>query len=182
MLKQAEIFYYWSWDKRIIVIHSLLIVITSLSLIYFFTKYFTFYAVLPVVILILWGFYFFQKIKTYRYIKILKGCISAQNGTVYSGLIKLRKSLSPGIAILRGDLFILIPVTGRRTKVYFEKITAVNMGKMMPGSWLFGKRVFNISLGEDKSVSFVLTNADAEYWLKVLQSLPGNFAVSQTEV
>ena len=182
IFKQTEAFYYWSWDMRLIVIQILLFNILSLSLIYFITKYPSWYAVLTFVIFILWFYYIYQRIKIYRQIKILYGCISARNGTVYSGLIKLRNSFSPGIAILREDLFILIPVAGRRAKVFFEKITAVNVEHKMPGSLLVNKHVFTISLGENKSVSFVLTSSDAENWSQVLQSLPANFSVSQTEV
>lgn len=178
--KLTEIFYYWSWDIRLIVIHILLIKLSSLSLLYFFAKNPSWFAVLPVVIFILWFYYIYQKFKTYRVIKILYGCISAQNGQVYSGLINLRNSLSPGIAILRKDLFILIPVAGRRTKVFFDKITAVNVDCEMSGSLLVDKQVFNISLRENKSVSFALRSADAESWLQELPFMPGESAVSQT--
>lgn len=102
---------------------------------------------------------------------VLKGCISARNGEVAASLLYFRNKALPGIAILRDDVIILIPVFGRRHKIFFDKFKSIKEVKKMPGKWLLGKRIFNIQFETKPSVLFAVPDSVGKRWAVVFQSI-----------
>jgi len=102
---------------------------------------------------------------------VLKGCISAQKGEVVASLIYFRKKGLPGVAILRDDVIILIPIFGRRHKIFFDKLKSIEEIKKMPGQWLLGKHIFNIEFETKPSVLFAIPESVAKRWAVIFKSI-----------
>lgn len=109
--------------------------------------------------------------KTNKLVGVLKGCISAQNGEVVAGLLCFKNKSIPGIAILRNDVIILIPVFGRRHKIFFDKLKTIKEVNKMPGEWLLAKRVFKIEFETKPSVLFAVPGSVGKRWAVILKNV-----------
>jgi hypothetical protein len=126
---------------------------------------------LPATLIFLLSNYIARAKNINKMIVTLKGCISAQNGETVEGLVCIKDQRSAGIIIMRKDLFILIPVIGRRTKVYFNKITSVTENKLNPIRYLFAKREFTVEVDNVKKVSFGVAESVGKRWAVILNNL-----------
>lgn len=158
----------WPWNASVIYTISLVYIFAWMLITFNLWHQFSNTAFFSVILLLPLFIYIFRYKKINKMITVLKGCISAQNGETAEGLVCLNGVVSPGIAIMRDNLFILIPVTGRRTKVFFENITAINETKSVALKYLFAKRVFNVEVGENKSVSFAVRESVGKRWWVML--------------
>lgn len=104
-------------------------------------------------------------------IKVLQGCISAQNGEVIASLLYFKNKSVPGIAILRDDVIILIPIFGRRHKIFFDRIKIIEETDKIPGKWLFGKCVFSIEFETKATVLFAVPCSVGKRWATVFQGI-----------
>ena len=156
--------YHDKWIWELAVYYGLLFVaLIFFAGLYLFSK-FNFYALFILIVLIpvLVLLSHYQKIN--KLVAVLKGCISAQNGEVVASLLYFKNKSIPGIAILRDDVIILIPVFGRRHKIFFDKLKTIKEVNRMPGEWLLGKRVFLIEFEEKPSVLFAVPESAGKRW------------------
>lgn len=160
----------WPWSTSVICSFSLLFIIAWGGLSFYLWCLFSFSSIYSLVLLIPLLVYIFYFRRVNKMISTLKGCISAQNGEVEEGYVCLHGKCSPGITIMRDNLFILIPVNGQRTKVFFEKITVVNETKSMALKCLGAKRLFQVEVGQNRSVSFSVKDSVAKRWSVLLAS------------
>ncbi len=157
----------WVWELAVyyVLIFIALIFFTGLYLF----SHFNFYALFILFLLIPVIFLFIRYQKINKLVAVLKGCISAQNGEVVASLLYFKNKSIPGIAILRDDVIILIPVFGRRHKIFFDKLKVIKEVNSMPGEWLLGKRVFNIEFEKKPSVLFAVPGSVGKRWGLVLK-------------
>ena len=158
----------WPWSTAVICLFSMLYIFVWAVISFYLWCRFSSVATFSLVLLIPLVVYIFRYRKINKMITVLKGCISAQNGETQEGYVRLHGQLSPGITIMRDNLFILIPVNGRRTKVFFEKMTAVKEKKSVTLKYLFAKRIFQIDVGQNKSVSFAVKESVGKRWSVLL--------------
>ena len=168
----ALVFHYhnkWVWESVVyyVLIFVALIFFTGIHLFSQFNYYALFILLLFIPVLI----FFYRQQKTNKLVEVLKGCISAQNGEVVASLLYFKNKSIPGIAILRDDVIILIPIFGRRHKIFFDKLKSIKEVNNMPGEWLLGKRVFNIEFETKPSVLFAVPESAGKRWGLVFQDL-----------
>ncbi len=159
----------WIWESAVYFVF-IFVVIILLATLYFFPRFN--FASLFILVFLVPAFIFFnhyQRIS--KMVGVLKGCISAQNGEVVASLLYFRNKALPGIAILREDVIILIPVFGRRHKIFFDKFKSIKETNKVPGKWLLGKRVFNIEFETKPSVLFAVPGSVGKRWTVVFQSI-----------
>ena len=158
----------WPWSTVVICSFSLLYIFAWAVVSFYLCCRFSLAALFLPALLIPLAVYVFRCRKINKKISVLKGCISAQNGETHEGYVYLHGQLSPGITIMRDNLFILIPVNGRRTKIFFKKMTAVKETKSVTLKYLCAKRIFQVEMGEKKSVKFVVKESVAKRWSVIL--------------
>ena len=152
----------WIWESVVYYV-LIFVVLIFLAGLYLFSQ-FNFHALFILLLLIPVLFLFVRYQKINKLVEVLKGCISAQNGEVVTSLLCFKSKSIPGIAILRDDVIILIPVFGRRHKIFFDKLKTIKEVNNMPGEWLLGKRVFNIEFEEKPSVLFAVPESVGKRW------------------
>lgn len=158
----------WPWSTAVVCLFSLLFIVVWAVISFYLWCRFSMAAISSIVLLFPLAIYIFRSRKINKMIAVLKGCISAQNGETQEGYVCLHGKLSPGITIMRDNLFILIPVNGRRTKVFFEKITSVKEKKSATLKYLFAKRIFQVEVGKNKSVLFAVKESVGKRWSVLL--------------
>jgi len=159
----------WIWESAVYFVF-IFVAIILLATLYFF-PHFNF-ARLFILVFLVKTFIFFNRFKKInKMVRVLKGCISAQNGEVVASLLYFRNKAIPGVAILRDDVIILIPVFGRWHKIFFDKFKSIKEVKKMPGKWLLGKRIFNIEFETKPSVLFAVPDSVGKRWAVVFQSI-----------
>jgi hypothetical protein len=159
----------WIWESAIYFAFIFVAIILLASL-YFFPQ-FNFASLFILVFLIPTFIFFNHYQKINKMIGVLKGCISAQNGEVVASLLYFRNKAIPGIAILRDNVIILIPIFGRRHKIFFDKFKSVKEVNKMPGKWLLDKHVFNIEFETKPPVLFAVPDSVGKRWAVVFQSI-----------
>lgn len=97
-------------------------------------------------------------------VAVLRHCKSAQNGEVIDSLMIVGHHQSPGVAILRDSVLILIPIVGRRRKLQLADITTVSESRWLAGKYLWGKRVFKLTTQHGKTLEFAVADTTAERW------------------
>jgi len=159
----------WIWESAVYFVFIFVVIILLATLCFF--QQFNF-ASLFILVLLVPVFIFFNRYqKINKMVGVLKGCISAQNGEVVASLLYFRNKALPGIAILRDDVIILIPIFGRRHKIFFDKFKSVKEVNKIPGKWLPGKRVFNIEFETKPPVLFAVPDSVGKRWAVVFQSI-----------
>lgn len=164
---QSGILKQWPWNDSIrYCLWISVIIITGITVYsaWYFSDYWFFLLFFSLLLLN----YIIRAKKINKMITTLKGCISAQNGETIEGMVSIKGQLSPGIIIMRDDLFILIPVVGRRTKIYFNKITAIKEHRLNPLKYLFSKHGFVVEVDKVKTVSFWVMDSVAKRWSLIL--------------
>ena len=96
-------------------------------------------------------------------VAVLMNCKSAQNGEAVESLLVIGNKQSPGIAILRSDVLILIPVTGRRRKYKLENILSVKHSHCLPGKFIWEKTVFHLQTS-GTAIAFAIPESVAKRW------------------
>ena len=163
-----DLYNLWPWNKTYL--HSY-VVVSFLSAIFLTLLFhsvisdlsFIFLLLIPVGILI---HNFYAKIAAN--IKILKNCKSAQNGEVVESLLAIGHKPSPGVAILRNDVLILIPIKGRRKKIKLENIQSVENTPRFLMPFIWGKSIFKLTTDHSVSMTFALPATIANRWYEQL--------------
>ena len=99
-----------------------------------------------------------------KQINTLLACISAQNGEAVEALLLINKKQSPGIAILRDNAIILIPVDGRRRKLPLADIKSVITTRRLPNKQLIKKMVFTLTTRKDSQYIFAVSQSIGTKW------------------
>ena len=97
-------------------------------------------------------------------VAVLMGCKSAQNGEAVESLLVIGNKQSPGIAILRTDALILIPVIGRRRKYKLENILSVKQNRWLPGKFVWGKIAFHLQTSGSTTIAFAVSESVGKRW------------------
>ena len=97
-------------------------------------------------------------------VTILMGCKSAQNGEAVESLLVIGDKQSPGIAILRTDVLILIPIIGRRRKYKLENIVSVKKSHWLPGKFVWGKIAFHLQTSGTTRIAFAVSESVGKRW------------------
>lgn len=99
-------------------------------------------------------------------VRVLLDCKSAQNGEVTESLLMIGQEQSPGVAILREDVLILIPTRGRRRKLPLEKIQAIDLSGSLGGKYLWGKTGLRLTTDSSTPLAFALPKTMAVRWFE----------------
>ena len=163
----------WIWEPVFSLVFVLFALLVSLISIWLFFLEYGLVSLVGVLVFIPVAFLIFRFQKINKMIEVLKGCISAQNGEVVASLLSIKNKPIPGVAILRKDVFILIPILGRRHKIFFDKIKTIEETKKIPGKWLIGKRSFNVEFEAKPSVAFAVPESVGKRWAVIFHDLSG---------
>jgi hypothetical protein len=102
-------------------------------------------------------------------VSVLMSCKSALNGEAVESLLVIGKIQSPGIAILRPDVLILIPIVGRRRKYKLENILSIKQSNWLPGKFVWGKTAFHLQTTGTTKIAFAVSESVGELWCSKLR-------------
>ncbi len=158
----------WLWNKLFLKLYIALPAITAIALIpnlypEYGLKSFYFLLFIPTGTA-LWFIY----TNIGKKVTILMKCKSAQNGEAVESLLVIGKKQSPGIAILREDVLILIPIIGRRRKYKLESIRSIKKDHWLPGKFLWGKMVFHLQTSSATTIAFAVPESVGKRWYEQL--------------
>ncbi|MCW9014073.1 MAG: hypothetical protein OQL06_09845 [Gammaproteobacteria bacterium] len=97
-------------------------------------------------------------------VNTLMNCKSAQNGEVVESLLSIGQHQSPGVAILRDDVLILIPIVGRRRKIQLNNINSVKQSSWLAGKYLWGKTALLLETNSSTQLALALPRTIATRW------------------
>ena len=158
----------WPWNPTYLQLYRLLPLFMSLLLVLIFFNQCQFYASLFLLLIPMGVLLHTIYSSIARRVDVLHHCKSAQNGEVADSMIILGPQPSPGVAILRDTVLVLIPIKGRRRKLQLADITAVDETHGLAGKFIWGKHVFRLSTQHGKSLSFAVSETIAKRWSETL--------------
>jgi len=158
----------WPWNKSYLKLYIALPTITAIVLsssLYSKLGLNSFYFLLFIPVgAVFWFIYSAIEKK----VNVLLGCISAQNGEAVESLLVIGNTQSPGIAILRDDVLILIPVVGRRRKYKLENVLSVKQSHWLPGKFVWGKTAFHLQTSGSTKIAFAVSESVGKRWYNQL--------------
>ena len=154
----------WPWDRTVLKLYIIFPILTSLLLIGLLYPDYGNYS-LAVLLTIPTGLtLYFRFAPICKQINTLLGCISAQNGEAIAARLVINKTTSPGIVILRKDVIILIPVTGRRRKLQLSDIRKMEQTYHLPDKRLISKTVFIMETQTTSQYTFAVPRSTGNRW------------------
>ena len=168
-----NIFETWPWGKLSLKLYIVIPVLFCGLLFLLFYPLDSIFITLSLLSLSAGIILFFKNFHIRQKINTLLNCKSAQNGTVTETLISINNKFSPGIAIVRQTVIILIPITGRRRKLQLSNICKISTSIKLQ------HRIFNsktsITLETDKAsqYTFIIPKSITNQWLEQLLNATG---------
>lgn len=162
-----KLFEKWPWDSLLLKSYIIAPVILSPLTIYqFYSNYH--YSLLILATIPAGLFLYIHFLKINKMMDTLLQCKSAKNGEAVAARLMFNENQSPGIAILRNDVIILIPVKGRRRKLPLSGI------KHIEQSTGLSKTVITLETENSSQYTLKINHSIARKWLKKLTNATGH--------
>lgn len=163
----------WPWNQSYLKLFLALPAIIGISITFILFPDFGNHALYFLMISFAGVFFYFIYSVVGKKVKILLNCKSAKNGEAVESLLVIGHKQSPGIAILRDDVLILIPIIGRRRKLPLKNITAIKCSRWLPGKFVWGKTAFHLETLNKTPLAFAIAKPVALRWFsKLAKAVP----------
>ncbi len=158
----------WPWNPTYLQLYRLLPLFMSLLLVLIFFNQLQLYASLFLLLIPIGVLLHTIYSSVERRVDVLRHCKSAQNGEVADSMMMLGQQPSPGVAILRDTVLVLIPIEGRRRKLQLADIASVQESHKLAGKFVWGKHIFQLTTQHGKTLTFAVAKTIGNRWSKVL--------------
>ena len=159
-----KLFEQWPWNALFLKLYVIAPIAISLLLTGLFYPLYHTYTFIILLIIPCGLFIYFSFSPINKQINTLLACISAQNGEAVEALLLINEKQSPGIAILRDDVIILIPVDSRRRKLPLADIKNIIANTRLPDKQLISKTVFTLTTQKDSQYIFAVSRSIGTRW------------------
>lgn len=157
----------WPWDKQLLRLYILTPLVFSSLLLYLFPT--IVYSSLLSLLFLASGFgLYFRYSIIHKNINTLLNCKSAQNGEAIDARLFFETRSSPGIAILRDSIIILIPITGRRRKIHLSQLATVYIADNPKHKRFISKTAITMETVKSAQYTFIIPTSTAKRWLQKL--------------
>ena len=100
-------------------------------------------------------------------IRQLKSEYRDDPGEVVEGLLVIGKIQSPGLAILRDNELMLVPMAGKACTIPLSELKLFREGRMLPGKYVWGKRAFIFMPYLQKRIAFAIEETIGKRWSRL---------------
>ncbi len=97
----------------------------------------------------------------------LKSEYMGDPGEIVEGLLVVGIIQAPGIAILRNDELVLVPIMGEGYTIPLNELEVFKEGHMLPGKYVWGKRAFILKPHLKKRLAFAVEESIGEHWSRI---------------
>ena len=167
-MSTSTLFERWPWDQqRLLTVTTLMAFVIVLMIFILFQRYgvyalFTLFTTPTIII------YFIKNNRIRKKVAVLKSCKSAQNGEVVDSMLLFNRRPSPGVAIMRENEMVLIPIDGRRRKLQLPKVISIQSGNSLPGIFLLKKTVITLEMDNTHTLRFIVPFSTGRRWTQQL--------------